>query len=54
MVLSMDAGGKMDKDMLERLLKYVPTTAEQELLEAHVQEKDNFARADRFMLVTSK
>ena len=53
-VLSMDREGKMDKDMIEQLLKYVPTSAEKEMLESHIHEKSNFAKADRFMLVTSR
>ena len=54
MLLSMDQGGRLDKDMVEQLLKYVPTTAERELLESHVKEKASFARADRFMLATGR
>ena len=54
MVLSMDRDGKLDKDMIEQLLKYVPTPAEIETLEGNAQEEANFARADRFMLVTSR
>lgn len=54
MVLGMDREGKVGKDMVEQLLKYVPTSAEKELLEGHLHEKANFARADQFMLVTSR
>jgi dishevelled associated activator of morphogenesis len=53
-VLSMDEGGKLDKDMVEQLLKYVPTQGERDMLQGHIQEKATFARADRFMLETSR
>lgn len=52
-VLSMDRDGKLDKDVLEQLVKYVPTSSERDLLQGHVLEKASFARADRFMLETS-
>ena len=54
MVMSMDREGQLDKDMVEQLIKYVPTSTERELLESHTHETSNFARADRFMLVTSR
>lgn len=54
MVMSMDNKGRLDKDMVEQLLKYVPTSTEKELLESHIHETSNFARADRFMFVTSR
>ena len=53
-VMRMDPEGRLDKDMVEQLIKYVPTFTEKELLESHVHESSNFARADRFMLVTSR
>ena len=53
-VLSMDKDAKLDKDMLEQLLKYVPTSGERDVLQGHIQERANFARADRFMLETSR
>ena len=54
MIFSMDREGKLNKDMVEQLLKFVPTSAEKELLELHISEKSNFAKADKFMLVTSR
>lgn len=53
-MMSMDKEKRLDKDMIEQLLKYVPTSTEKELLESHVLETPNFARADRFMLITSR
>ena len=53
-VLTMDSGGKLSKDMLEQLLKFVPTSAEVELLESHIAEEETFARADHFLLEMSR
>lgn len=50
----MDSGGKLSKDMLEQLLKFVPTSAEVELLESHIAEEETFARADHFLLEMSR
>ena len=52
-MLSMDKEERLDKDMVEQLLKYVITPAEKELLDGHIHESHNFARPDRFMLATS-
>ena len=53
-MMNMDHKERLDKDMVEQLLKYVPTQAEKEQLESHVHEMPNFARADRFMFITSR
>lgn len=53
-VMSMDLERRLDKDMVEQLIKYVPTSTEKELLESHVHETSGFATADRFMLVTGR
>ena len=50
----MDKDDQLNKDMVEQMLKYVPTSAERELLESHTSEKETFARADRFMLEMSR
>ena len=52
--MMMDAEDKLNKDMVEQLLKYVPTSAERELLQSHITEKDKFARADHFLLEMSR
>ena len=53
-VLTMDSRGKLSKDMLEQLLKFVPTSTEVELLESHITEEETFARADHFLLEMSR
>ena len=53
-ILSMDSGDKLSKDIVEQMLKYVPTSTEKELLESHVEEKEKFARADKFMFEMSQ
>ena len=52
--MGMDREGQLSKEMVEQLLKYVPTSAEVELLESHALERDNFARADSFLLEVSR
>jgi len=54
MMMDMDPRERLDKNTVEQLLKYVPTLPEKELLESHVHEMPNFARADRFMFITSR
>ena len=52
--MSMDEDDTLSKDMVEQLLKFVPTATEQELLESHTTEWENFARADKFLLEMSR
>ena len=53
-ILTMDRERKLSKDIVEQMLKYVPTSSEREMLESHVSEKEKFARADKFMLGMSQ
>lgn len=53
-MLAMDPGEALPKDMVEQLLKYVPTPEEISLLKEHEREADNMAKADRFFLEMSK
>jgi dishevelled associated activator of morphogenesis len=52
-VMTMDPNDTLDKDMVEQLLKFIPSKEEYELLKANLSEMDNFSRADRFMLEMS-
>ncbi len=54
LVMSMDVEEQLSKDMVEQMLKYVPTAAEVELLESQHVEEEVFARADRFLLEMSR
>ncbi|XP_078350098.1 disheveled-associated activator of morphogenesis 2-like [Oculina patagonica] len=53
-ILSVDENDELSKDMVEQLLKYVPTSDEKNLLNAHNKEIENFARADRFLYDMSR
>lgn len=53
-ILTMDSAEIIPKDLLEQLLKYVPTPEEVSLLEEHKDEVSNMARADRFMYDLSR
>ncbi|XP_046863557.1 disheveled-associated activator of morphogenesis 1-like [Xenia sp. Carnegie-2017] len=53
-VLTMDKDGELSVEMLEQLLKLVPTTQEKNLLDDHSKEKEQFAKADRFLYEMSK
>ncbi|XP_041469305.1 disheveled-associated activator of morphogenesis 1-A-like isoform X2 [Lytechinus variegatus] len=53
-LLSMDSADCLPKDMVEQLLKYVPTPEEISLLREHEKEKENMAKADRFFFEMSK
>ena len=52
--MSMDREEGLSKDMVEQLLKFVPTSTDRELLENHISEEDKLARADRFLLQMSR
>ncbi|KAJ8308329.1 hypothetical protein KUTeg_013203 [Tegillarca granosa] len=53
-ILSMDSREDLPKDMLEQLLKFVPTAEESQLLSEHSSAIDQMARADRFLYEASK
>ncbi|XP_041351931.1 disheveled-associated activator of morphogenesis 2-like [Gigantopelta aegis] len=53
-VMSMDSGEDLPKDMVEQLLKFVPTPEETQLLSEHAQDIENMARADRFLFEMGK
>ena len=44
----MDKNNEIPKDMVEQLLKYVPSQEETALLDEHSQKLDEMARADRW------
>lgn len=53
-ILSVDENDELSKDMIEQLLKYVPTSDEKNLLNAHNKNVEQFARADRFIYDMSR
>ncbi|KAK7103370.1 disheveled-associated activator of morphogenesis 1-like [Littorina saxatilis] len=53
-IMNVDAGEDLPKDMVEQLLKFVPTTEESSLLSEYASEIENMARADRFLFEMSK
>ncbi|XP_029633402.1 disheveled-associated activator of morphogenesis 1 isoform X3 [Octopus sinensis] len=53
-ILNMDEQEDLPKDMLEQLLKFVPTPEESQLLSEHNHEIDQMARADRFLFEMGK
>eukprot|EP00795_Rhopilema_esculentum_P003286 gene3286-1616_t len=53
-ILSMDSDEKLSKDMLEQMLKFVPSPDEQNLLNGHGDQLDLFARSDRFLYEMSR
>lgn len=53
-IYSMDADDKLSKDMLEQMLKYVPSSDEQHLLDGHSSQLDLFAKADRYLYEMSR
>lgn len=50
----MDSEGQLSKDMVELMVKYVPTPQEVELLQSYSHERETFARADKFLLEMSR
>ena len=50
----MDSDGELAPDMVEQLLKFTPTAEEKAMLEEHLDEIENLARADRFLYEISK
>ncbi|UYV69040.1 DAAM2 [Cordylochernes scorpioides] len=54
-ILSMDhPREQLPKDMVEQLLKFVPSAEEKALLEEHSMEIESMARADRFLFEISR
>ncbi|XP_078314875.1 disheveled-associated activator of morphogenesis 1-like isoform X2 [Crassostrea virginica] len=53
-ILTMDSKEDLPKDMLEQLLKFVPTAEETQMLMEYTKEIDNMARADRFLYEASR
>nr|XP_045619347.1 disheveled-associated activator of morphogenesis 1-like isoform X1 [Procambarus clarkii] len=53
-LLKMDSDGELAPDMMEQLLKFTPTAEEKSMLEEHLDEIENLARADRFLYEISK
>ncbi len=53
-VLSMDSDDKLSKDMLELMLKFVPSPDEKNLLQTHAEQLDLFAKSDRFLYEMSR
>ncbi|XP_023719898.1 disheveled-associated activator of morphogenesis 1 [Cryptotermes secundus] len=53
-ILSMDNKDQLPIDMVEQLLKFIPSAEEAALLEEHSDEIDSLARADRFLYEISK
>ncbi|XP_059163759.1 disheveled-associated activator of morphogenesis 2-like [Physella acuta] len=53
-IMNVDEGEDLPKDMVEQLLKFVPTAEEIQLLSEYAHEIENMARADRFLFEMSK
>ena len=53
-IYSMDIDDRLSKDMLEQMLKFVPSSDEQHLLDGHSDQLDMFAKADRFLYEMSR
>ncbi|XP_057315932.1 disheveled-associated activator of morphogenesis 1-like isoform X2 [Hydractinia symbiolongicarpus] len=53
-LLSMDTDDKLSRDMVEQMLKFVPTADEANLFKSHENDAHQFARADRYLYEMSK
>ncbi|XP_076441930.1 disheveled-associated activator of morphogenesis 1-like isoform X2 [Babylonia areolata] len=53
-IMNVDEGEDLPKDMVEQLLKFVPTPEESSMLSEYAAEIENMARADRFLFEMSK
>lgn len=53
-ILSVDSQEDLPRDMVEQLLKFVPTTEEVQLLAEHSKEVEQLARADRFLFEATR
>lgn len=53
-LLSMDSKEELPMDMVEQLLKFIPTNEERALLDERSQDLDSLSRADRFLYDVSK
>ncbi|GAB6020602.1 hypothetical protein CHUAL_003278 [Chamberlinius hualienensis] len=53
-ILSMDSKDQLPKDMIEQMLKFIPSSEEKALLEDHSTEIEQMARADRFLYEISR
>ena len=53
-LLSMDSKEELPMDMVEQLLKFIPTNEERALLEERNNDLDSLSRADRFLYDVSK
>ena len=47
--MTMDHEERLSKDMLEQMLKFVPTPDEKNLLNSHSKQLELFAKSDRFL-----
>jgi len=54
LILNMDPNDELPKDMIEQLLKFIPTMEEETLLEENRSELANMTKADRFLYDMSK
>lgn len=53
-LLSMDSKEELPMDMVEQLLKFIPTNEERALLDERSSDLDSLSRADRFLYDVSK